>query len=91
MSKLILAAAVSALALTSVLPAVALAATAVPPPCEDSMKAEKAAFKTAKLSPADATKVADLEKQGIERCKADDDVGANTFFGDAMKIMGVKK
>ena len=91
MSKLILAAAVSALALTSVFPVVAFAAAAVPPPCEDSLKAEKAAFKTAKLSPADATKVADLEKQGVERCKADDDVGANAFFADAMKIMGVKK
>ena len=90
MSKFILAATVSALALTSVLPVVAFAAAA-PPPCEDSMKAEKAAFKTAKLSPADTKKVADLEKQGVERCKADDDVGANAFFADAMKIMGVKK
>ncbi len=91
MSKFILATVLSVFAVASVLPTVAFAATAVVPPCEDSMKAEKAAFKTAKLSPADTTKVTDLEKQGIERCKADDDAGANAFFADAMKVMGVKQ
>jgi len=90
MSKLILAAVVAAFAASGIVAATAIAAT-TPPPCEDAMKAEKVAVKTAKLSSADMARVMDLEKQGVERCKADDDAGANAFFSDAMKIMGVKK
>ena len=57
-------------------------------PCEDSLKALRAAQETVKLSDADAKKVADLEAKGVERCNADDDKRADQFFSEAMKIMG---
>ena len=57
-------------------------------PCEDSLKALRAAQETVKLSDADAKKVAELEAKGVERCNADDDKRADQFFADAMKIMG---
>lgn len=61
---------------------------AAPVPCENMLKDMRAAKQTAKLSAADMAKVDDLEKKGVERCNADDDVRADKFLADAMKIMG---
>jgi 2-methylisocitrate lyase-like PEP mutase family enzyme len=63
-------------------------AAGTPVPCETMLKDVRAAMDKAKLSDADLTKVKDLEQQGLDRCKADDDAGADAFFADAMKIMG---
>jgi len=57
-------------------------------PCEQTLKALRAAESTAKLNDADKNKVSELETKGIERCNADDDKRANDFFGQAMKVMG---
>ncbi|QPC89987.1 hypothetical protein [Mesorhizobium sp. INR15] len=84
MKKLILAAALAAVAVSGPLSS-ASAATA---PCEDTLKTLRAAEATATLSADDKTKVADLEAKGVERCNADDDKRADDFFAQAMKIMG---
>ena len=55
------AAALCSLAVAIALPAVSLAATAAPVPCENMLNEVKAALKDAKLSDADKTKVADLQ------------------------------
>jgi hypothetical protein len=57
-------------------------------PCEETLKALRAAEATATLSAADKTKVSELETKGIERCNADDDKRADDFFAQAMKLMG---
>jgi 2-methylisocitrate lyase-like PEP mutase family enzyme len=59
-----------------------------PVPCEQTLSDLKAAASSATLSDADKAKVADLENQGIERCKADDDAGADALFAEATKVMG---
>lgn len=64
------------------------ASAASPVPCEDMLKQVNTAEKAAKLSDADKKKVADLKSQGLERCKADDDAGADGFFAQALKLMG---
>lgn len=87
--RMIFSAALSTLLVISAMPTVSLAAAAANPvPCENMLNDLKAATKDAKLSDADKAKVADLQGKGLERCKADDDAGADTFFADAMKIMG---
>jgi hypothetical protein len=86
--RMIFSAALSTLFVISAMPTLSLAAAANPVPCENMLKDLKAATKDAKLSDADKAKVADLQGKGLERCKADDDAGADTFFADAMKIMG---
>lgn len=73
---------------TSVIAATTITLAAEPVPCEQMLKDLKGASKTAALSEADKTKVADLQNKGIERCKADDDAGADTFFTQAMQVMG---
>jgi 2-methylisocitrate lyase-like PEP mutase family enzyme len=85
--KVIFAVALSAIAVVGPLPSVSMAATS-PVPCEKSLSDLKAAVASAKLSDADAAKVTDLEGKGLERCKADDDAGADAFFADAMKLLG---
>jgi hypothetical protein len=57
-------------------------------PCEETLKALRAAEATATLSAADKTKVSELETKGIERCNADDDKRADDFFAQAMRVMG---
>jgi hypothetical protein len=57
-------------------------------PCEKMLSDLRAAVKSAKLGEADQAKVADLESKGIERCNADDDARADTFFAEALKILG---
>ena len=74
------------LAVVSLSPSIVEAATA-PVPCEKMLVDVKAALETAQLGDADKAKVMDLESQGIERCKADDDAGADAFFAQAMTIM----
>ena len=64
------------------------ASAASPVPCEQMLKEVTAAEKTSKLSDSDKKKVADLKSQGLERCKADDDAGADGFFAQALKLMG---
>jgi len=86
-NKVIFAAALSAIVVISSLPSVTLAATS-PVPCEKSLSDLKAALANAKLSAADTAKATDLEGKGLERCKADDDAGADAFFADAMKLLG---
>ncbi|MBN8997032.1 MAG: hypothetical protein J0H63_11215 [Rhizobiales bacterium] len=71
---------------SAVAPLSALAAS--PVPCEQMLKQVNAAEKSAKLGDADKKKVADLKNQGLERCKADDDAGADDFFAQALKVMG---
>jgi hypothetical protein len=63
-------------------------AYAAPTPCEESLKALRAAEAAAKLNDADKNKVSELETKGIERCNADDDKRADDFFAQAMKVMG---
>ena len=64
------------------------ALAAEPAPCEDVLRDVKATEASARLSDVDKTRVAELRSQGIERCKADDDQGADELFAEAMKIMG---
>lgn len=63
-------------------------AAAEPVPCENMLKDLRKAVKSAKLNDADKAKVADLQSKGVERCRADDDAGADALFAEAMKIMG---
>jgi hypothetical protein len=87
MNKVLLAAAFSMIAAGVAVPTLAQAAAA-PVPCEKMLSDVKAAIGTAKVSDADKQKVADLQAKGLERCKADDDAGADDFFTQALKIMG---
>lgn len=84
MNRLIIAAALSTLAALST---AALAANK-PVPCEKMLTDVKAAIKDTKVGDADKAKAMDLERQGLERCKADDDAGADAFFAEALKILG---
>ncbi len=77
---------VAALVLVSGLASRAFAAD--PVPCEQALNDLKAAVASSTSSDADKAKAADLESQGIERCKADDDAGADALFADAMKLLG---
>lgn len=87
MRKLILATLIASIAATGVIATSAYAKTV---PCEDTLKQLRDAEKAAKLGDADKTKVAELERKGLERCNADDDVRANGFFDEAMKIVAKK-
>ena len=84
---MIFAAVLSTFAVVCTLPTVTFAA-ANPVPCEKMLNDVKAALGAAKLGDADKTKVSDLEGKGLERCKADDDAGADGFFAEALKTMG---
>ncbi|QKC94087.1 hypothetical protein [Mesorhizobium sp. NZP2298] len=57
-------------------------------PCEETLKALRAAQAATKLNDADKNKVSELETKGIERCNADDGKRADDFFAQAMKVMG---
>ena len=85
MNKLTLAAVLSTLALATILPGVANAA---PVPCEKALATLKTVTAGATLAAADKAKVADLTTKGLERCKADDDQGADDYFAEAMKLLG---
>ena len=63
-------------------------AAADPVPCEKALADLRTAIKSVTLVDADKAKISDLEQQGLERCKADDDAGADSFFAEAMKIIG---
>jgi 2-methylisocitrate lyase-like PEP mutase family enzyme len=65
----------------------AFAATA-PVPCENMLKDVKAAARDPKLAAMDKPKFDDLQSRGIERCKADDDAGADALFTEALKLVG---
>jgi hypothetical protein len=84
MKRFALAIAVGTLAVSGSISTL-FAATA---PCEETLKALRAAEATATLSAADKTKVSELETKGIERCNADDDKRADDFFAQAMKVTG---
>lgn len=83
MQKLVLSACLSLFAV--MLPSLAFAAD--PVPCEKSYSEAKAAMGTAKLTDANKAKVADLVAKGLERCKADDDQGADDLLAQAMTLM----
>jgi len=85
MPKIALAVALSTLAFATMLPAIASAA---PVPCENALATLKTVTTGAKLNGADKAKVADLTTKGLERCKADDDQGADDYFAEAMKLLG---
>ena len=87
MNKLILAAALAAATSVAALTSFANAAVT---PCEDMLKELRKTMETAKLNDADMKAVKDLEDKGIERCNADDDKRADTFFTDALKLAGKK-
>ena len=59
-----------------------------PVPCEKMLEDVRTALRSANLSDADRSKVAELESKGIERCNADDDAHSDEFFTQALKIMG---
>ena len=80
----LISAACCLLAASSVL---AQPAHAAPVPCEDMLKQLRAAQAGATLSDADKKTVADLQAKGIERCNADDDKRADSFFDQALKIV----
>ena len=87
MKKLILATAlISTVSIVGLVPSV----YAAPVPCEDMLKTLRNTLKTAKLSDADMKAVAELETKGTERCNADDDMRADAFFTDALKLAGKK-
>ena len=88
-NKMTLAAALAGIVCLGLLNAAGSAATD-PVPCEKMLGDLRAATKSAKLSDADTAKVADLQTKGIERCKADDDAGADAFFAAAMTIVSGK-
>lgn len=71
--------------LVAPLPAVA---AADPLPCESMLKDLRAALTSAKPNASDKTKVDALEAKGLERCKADDDAGADALFAEALKLLG---
>ena len=91
MSK-VLFAAVSLLTLSFIAPALAAEAA----PCEDMVPKLNDAIKAAqamtpsKVSPADMTKVAELKKSGLDKCKNEKDAEADTDFLSAMKLLGAK-
>lgn len=83
------------LLLTTALAAIATVALAVPSasaagtvPCEDMLKDLRSAVAKASLSEADKAKVTTLEDKGIERCNADDDKRADSFFAQALQLVG---
>ncbi|QKC80982.1 hypothetical protein [Mesorhizobium sp. NZP2077] len=84
MTRFALAVAVGILAVSASISTV----YAAPAPCEETLKALRAAEATAKLNDADKNKVSELETKGIERCNADDDKRADDFFAQGMKVMG---
>ncbi|KAA3447016.1 hypothetical protein C7I87_29345 [Mesorhizobium sp. SARCC-RB16n] len=84
MKKFALAMAVGLFAVANPVSSVFAAAT----PCEDALKALRAAEATAKPSATDKAKVSELEAKGVERCNADDDKRADDFFAQGMKILG---
>lgn len=83
----ILAAALSLAVTFGSLTSFALAADA-PVPCERMLGEVNAAMKTTKASDTDKAKAVDLKGKGLERCKADDDAGADAFFEQALKTLG---
>lgn len=64
------------------------AQAAGPVPCEKMMGDVNAALKTTKVGDAEKAKAAELKGKGLERCKADDDAGADAFFEQALKVLG---
>jgi hypothetical protein len=87
MNKFLIALAIAALPLVSGFTSAANAADTVP--CEDMLKTTKDALAAATtLAAADKTKVDELIAKGTDRCNADDDMRADGFFADAMKLMG---
>jgi hypothetical protein len=57
-------------------------------PCEQMLSNVNAAMKATKAGDADKAKAADLKGKGLERCKTDDDSGADAFFEQALKVLG---
>lgn len=85
--KALTLAALSFIAMANALPSAANAAEN-PVPCEKMLGDLNAALKATKASDADKAKASDLKTQGLERCKADDDAGADALFAQALKALG---
>ena len=56
-------------------------------PCEEMLKTYRAEMATATLSDADRTTVDELLAKGTERCNADDDRRADTFFAQGLTLI----
>ena len=74
------------LSLLSVLSGAAHPANKIP--CERMVETVKAAQHSAPMSETEREKVNDLLMKGLERCTAEDDVHADQYFSQALKIMG---
>jgi hypothetical protein len=66
----------------------AVSANAATVPCEDMQKQLETALKTNKPLDADKAKFDELKAKGDERCKSEDDRRADTFYTDALAILG---
>jgi hypothetical protein len=64
------------------------ASARTPVPCEKMLREVQDALNSGSLAADVKAQATALQDKGIERCKADDDVRANGFFADALKLMG---
>lgn len=87
MTKTVAVAAFALVAAFSSLPSLAQTATD-PVPCEQKLGDVNAAMKATKATDTEKAMAADLKGKGLERCKADDDVGADAFFDQALQVLG---
>lgn len=87
MTKSVAVAAFALAAALGSIPSFALAAAA-PVPCEQMLSDVNAAMKATKAADTEKAKAVDLKGKGLERCKADDDAGADAFFQQALQVLG---
>ena len=55
--------------------------------CEKKLQEVKAAQKTSKINQAQSRQVTSLVLQGLERCAAADEIRADLFFSEALKVI----
>lgn len=73
-------------ALGSLAPVLAMAADK-PVPCEKMLEQLRTEEKTAGPSSADKAQYDVTKQKGIDRCKADDDAGADALFAEALALL----
>jgi hypothetical protein len=56
-------------------------------PCEKRLQEVKAAQMTSKINRAQSRQVTSLVLQGLERCAAADEIRADLFFSEALRII----
>ncbi|PWK59443.1 hypothetical protein [Aminobacter sp. AP02] len=87
MTKTVAVAAFAFATVLGSLPSLALAETASVP-CEQKLSAVNAAMKATKAADSEKATAVELKGKGLERCKADDDAGADAFFDQALQVLG---